>query len=475
MTGTGPNFTGPKFGTSGLRGLVTDLTPDLVGAYTRAFLATCPTGGAVHLGWDLRPSSPDIARVVADSAAAAGYPVLCHGALPTPALALWAGQAGETGQAAIMITGSHIPADRNGLKFYTPEGEITKAHEAAILAALNRPAPKSSRATVEDAGTGASDAYLARYVTAFGPDALHGLRIGVYQHSSVARELMMQIVTALGAAAVPLARSETFIPVDTEAVDPGTRAQLATWCLDHQLDALISTDGDADRPMVTEATGRMVQGDVLGALTAQALGARVISTPVSSNTMIDRMAGFDACHRTRIGSPYVIAAMEAVLARDPAARVVGYEANGGFLLGFAAAGPAGPLAPLMTRDCLLPMLAPLAMARRQNQSLADLVAALPARFTATDRITGIAPDRSAALIAGLQSAPEARAAFFADMGAEARMDLTDGLRVIFENGEIVHLRPSGNAPEFRCYTEAGSAARAQDLLAGCLTRLEDAL
>lgn len=67
--------------------------------------------------------------------------------------------------------------------------------------------------------------------------------------------------------------------------------------------------------------------------------------------------------RTRIGSPFVIAGMEAVLAAAPEARVAGYEANGGFLLGFAAEAPAGVLAPLMTRDSLLPILAPLVAAR----------------------------------------------------------------------------------------------------------------
>ena len=98
--------------------------------------------------------------------------------------------------------------------------------------------------------------------------------------------------------------------------------------------------------------------------------------------MIGEMPEFGTLHRTRIGSPFVIAAMEAVLADDPAAKVVGYEANGGFLLGFTAEAPAGPLEPLMTRDCLLPILAPLALARAGGKDLAALVAALPPRFTA---------------------------------------------------------------------------------------------
>lgn len=461
----------PKFGTSGLRGLVTELTPDLVRAYTRAFLTACPTGGAVHVGWDLRPSSPDIADSVIMAVQAAGLDAVVHGALPTPALALASLKAG---QGAVMITGSHIPADRNGLKFYTPMGEISKDDEAGINANLDAPEGTGAGTRI-DAGTAASDAYVARYADAFGADALSGMRIGVYQHSSVARDIMVRVVQSLGAVAVPLERSDIFIPVDTEAVDPQTRAGLAGWCSDNDLDALISTDGDADRPMVADAQGTIVPGDVLGPLTARALGAAHICTPVSSNTLVAQMEGFDTIDSTRIGSPFVIAAMETALAADPSAKVVGYEANGGFLLGFAAAGPAGPLAPLMTRDCLLPILAPLAAAKAAGQPLADLAAALPARFTAADRLTGIEIDRAGWLLNELGTDAGARAAFFDGVGAETGIDLTDGLRVSFDGGDVIHLRPSGNAPEFRCYTEAASTARAEELLAMHLDKLGSVL
>jgi phosphomannomutase len=154
-------------------------------------------------------------------------------------------------------------------------------------------------------------------------------------------------------------------------------------------------------------------------------------------------------HLTRIGSPFVIAAMEEVLAHDITSTpggVAGYEANGGFLLGTAAA---GPLLPLMTRDCLLPMLAPLARARAMGRTLTDLVAELPPRFTTADRLQGITP--------------------------EASVDRTDGLRVTFSDAAILHLRPSGNAPEFRCYAEAETPARAASLLAIHLDRLREAL
>lgn len=460
----------PKFGTSGLRGLVTELTEELVKDHTRAFLAACDHGGAVHVGQDLRPSSPQIAEWVMQAVESAGLQAVDCGVLPTPALALASLHAQ---QAAIMVTGSHIPADRNGLKFYTPKGEILKEDEQNILAGLGKKYSDHSaptRQTLE-----ALAGYVARYADAFGPEALSGLTIGVYQHSSVARDIMVEVMQALGAVTVSLARSDTFIPVDTEALDTATRDMLAGWCAEHGLDAVISTDGDADRPMVADAGGRIVPGDVLGAITARGLGAKVICTPVSSNSMIQGMADFDSIALTRIGSPYVIAAMEEALAANPEARVVGYEANGGFLLGFDAQGPAGPLSPLMTRDCLLPIVAPLTAAQATDKALNSLVAELPPVFTAADRLTETPTELSTALLARLTGDATARAAFFDAMAQETSVDTTDGLRVSFDGGEVVHLRPSGNAPEFRCYAEAATAQRASELVTQHLVRVRHAL
>ncbi|MGR3465052.1 phosphomannomutase [Limimaricola sp.] len=457
----------PKFGTSGLRGLVTDLTDDLVHAYIRAFIAACPHGGAVHVGRDLRDSSPRIATAVIAAVRGAGLGAIDCGAVPTPALAM---AAMARGHAAVMVTGSHIPADRNGLKFYLPTGEIAKPDEAAILAALEAGGAPDAPEGPLDRDESCAARYVARYAEAFGPKALAGLRIGVYEHSSVARDTLADVIAALGGDVVRIARSGQFIPVDTEAVDPDTRAALAGWAAEHRLDAIVSTDGDADRPMVTDAQGAMIPGDVLGPLTARLLGARVVVTPVSSNTLVEAMEGF-ALRKTRIGSPFVIAGMEDALAEDASARVIGYEANGGFLLGFEAQCPEGTLAPLMTRDAVLPIVAPLAAARAEGLGLAELAARLPPRFTAADRLQEVAPERSMALIETLRADPEARAAFFDTGSAEAGIDETDGLRVCFADDTVVHLRPSGNAPECRLYTEADSAKRAQDLLARHLERL----
>ena len=178
----------PKFGTSGLRGLVTELTPECVGDHIRAFTASCPVGAGIYIGYDLRPSSPAIAEIVAQSAVAEGVAVTKCGPVPTPALALAAMNAGA---ASVMITGSHIPADRNGLKFYTPNGEITTAHEQAILGALGAKSGDAHASVVENS-TAIAD-YNARYTAAYGK-ALSGLRIGVYAHSAVGRSGLIELI-----------------------------------------------------------------------------------------------------------------------------------------------------------------------------------------------------------------------------------------------------------------------------------------
>ncbi|MDP2780959.1 MAG: phosphomannomutase, partial [Devosia sp.] len=117
-----------KFGTSGLRGLAVDLQGQAARQYVTAFLAHLATSGQgsgsrVYLARDFRASSQAIIDDCAVAIARFGLEPVDCGAIPTPALALHAMAAGC---AAIMVTGSHIPADRNGLKFYGPAGEISK-------------------------------------------------------------------------------------------------------------------------------------------------------------------------------------------------------------------------------------------------------------------------------------------------------------------------------------------------------------
>jgi phosphomannomutase len=97
---------------------------------------------------------------------------------------------------------------------------------------------------------------------------------------------------------------------------------------------------------------------------------------------------------------------------------------------------------------------------------------LPRRFTASDRLKNFPTELSQRNITRLLSDEDAIFGQFPAMGPVECVDQTDGLRMTFVNGEVIHLRPSGNAPELRCYTEADSADRAQALNQECLALLE---
>jgi phosphomannomutase len=127
---------------------------------------------------------------------------------------------------------------------------------------------------------------------------------------------------------------------------------------------------------------------------------------------------------------------------------------------------------LPTRDAMLPILLVLAGAKACG-SVSRSHASLPQRFTHSDRLQNFAPDESRALLAKLQASDDAAAAFMAPKsGRLISLDLTDGFRASFENGDIVHLRPSGNAPELRCYAEAATPDAAESLCAACLVAIE---
>ncbi|KRE11263.1 phosphomannomutase [Bosea sp. Root381] len=472
-------MTSLKFGTSGLRGLVTDLVGLPVYSHARAFCAmidedgAAGPGGEVLIGQDLRSSSPLIAAQCARAIADAGLvPVDC-GDVPTPALALAAVQVTAP---AIMVTGSHIPDDRNGLKFYRSQGEIDKADEARILAwhenlALSALPTEPAPARVYDALV----AYRARYLDFFGPDALRGLTVGVYQHSSVGRDVICDLLAALGAQPVALGRAERFIPVDTEALRPEDATLARDWASSQPLDAIVSTDGDADRPLVADESGLFLRGDLVGALTAAFLGADAIVTPVTSNSALERPGLFRQVVRTRVGSPYVIAGMAAARA-EGARLVVGFEANGGVLLGSDVNREGRKLAALPTRDAMLPILATLTSAVRAKKPLSQLAAEQKFAVALSNRLQEVPQEKTAALIARLDAGDSAyRDAVFAARGGVAARDRRDGLRLTLGDGTTVYFRASGNAPELRVYVEAVERSDAEALLIDGLNIAQTAL
>ncbi|MGB2833331.1 MAG: phosphomannomutase [Methylotenera sp.] len=454
---------GVCFGTSGVRGLVTEITDEIGFAYTSAFLqvAKVKAGSRVALAIDLRPSSPTIAAACAAAIQHAGLQVDFCGAIPTPALAYYAQQQGITG---IMVTGSHIPFDRNGIKFYGAAGEITKEDEANISQAIVKLPDGCYTMTLPEVNLSARQLYISRYLDYLEPKSLSGLRLGFYQHSSVARDLFTELLETLGAEVISLGRTNEFVPLDTEAVAEVDIQRAKNWASEYKFDAIISTDGDADRPLIGDENGLWMRGDIVGLLCAQYLQAQAVATPVSCNTAIEQCASFAYVTRTRIGSPYVIEAMEQMLDTG-LQNIVGFEANGGFLLGSRMVKNGRELAPLLTRDAALPIISILAMAKEKGCKLSEITRDLPARFTASDRLQSFPTKTSREILLKLAASQTATDVLLNPLGVVSKnLDQTDGLRITLVNGEIIHFRPSGNAPELRCYVEATSQARA-DLLA----------
>jgi len=478
---------GVGFGTSGARGLASDMTDYVCYAYTLAFLDYLQDAGLlandrrVAIAGDFRPSTPRIMAAVGQAVRDAGMiPANC-GFIPTPAVALY----GLTHNIpAIMVTGSHIPDDRNGIKFYKPEGEILKDDEQAMTAgSIAIPAGLFDAAgttlaprSLPEIDPTAQQDYISRYIDFLPGDCLTGKRIGVYQHSTVARDIMAGVLKTLGAEVTCLGRSEQFIPVDTEAIR-GEDIELAkTWSREHGFDCIVSADGDGDRPLVSDEYGNWLRGDVAGILTARYLQAEHIATPVSCNSAVEKCGWFAHVERTRIGSPFVIAAMQQVEACG-AKGIVGYEANGGFLTGGDIVLNGRTLTALPTRDALIVPLAILLLAADSGTTVSGLLSTLPQRFTASDRIKDFPAELSKARLGPLQAGDmtanirAAQALLGEQFGRVVSVDTTDGIRISFASDEVAHLRPSGNAPELRCYTEAASEPRAMEMNEACLALL----
>ncbi|MBJ7551532.1 phosphomannomutase [Marinomonas ostreistagni] len=448
-----------KFGTSGVRGPVSELTQERCGAFIEAFLKElCQTSNIVCIGQDLRPSSPMIKQWISECARQFGYTVWDCGSLATPSLAHYS-MAHQV--PAIMVTGSHIPFDRNGIKFYLPGGEISKQDESRILnAQLNTCFRVSSDTTIEDHHDLALAFYRKRYQHAFTALDLSGKRVGVYQHSSVIRDQLTMILKAFGAKVIPLGRTNAFVALDTEAVSKEDQIQANQWSREYNLDAIVSTDGDGDRPLIADEKGQWLRGDQVGMICCQYLKANHIVTPINSNTGLEALLPKATVIRTKIGSPYVLAAMETA---KPSEISVGYEANGGVLLGSHAEG----LTALPTRDAVLPIL--IILAHISHQPLSSVISALSKRHTSSERLQDITVSESQSIVEYLsdtQHWPPLLSKIYTDETVSiSALDTQDGARVWLSNNDILHIRASGNANELRIYVESSDSIYSEILCA----------
>ena len=571
------NFIALTFGTSGLRALVADMTDMECYINTMGFIAFLKErreiieGGKIALGGDLRSSTPRIMAAVARAIEDSGYEVVFCGKVPTQTLAYYAMQ---NDMPSVMVTGSHIPEDRNGIKFTKKSGEVLKndpvsgvMDEADILrnvaAARKAEYARTWKGSLFDENgmfkvkralpaaefeEKATYMYRRRYLDVFSGKPLAGKKIVLYQQSAVGRDIVQEIFEGLGAEVIPVGRSEKFIPVDTEKVSAETRALFKKWAEEYKPFAIISTDGDSDRPLFADENGDILPGDKLGMLAAIYLRAKSVAIPISANDGVVGMLSGKGVKvtQTKIGSPRVIKAMNDELSKNPEAKVTSWECNGGFLQGNDWIIKGRKLRSLPTRDAVLPMILAMLSAKQENEPISELIATkLPARYTQADVVKAEMPEEikvdketkevlakytaemgkeiikmfSPAVMPGviqfdLPGYKEAdfpgykadvdphgpvkvhidhpgkgthvvKAAYGSEIEREARdiskklrryfterrgfgdivsVNFLDGIRIVFANGVVAHIRPSGNAPEFRFYATANTQERADDVV-----------
>jgi phosphomannomutase len=152
--------------------------------------------------------------------------------------------------------------------------------------------------------------------------------------------------------------------------------------------------------------------------------------------------------------------------------VVGFEANGGVLLGSDIGREDRRLSALPTRDAMLPILCALGAAKAQGRTLAEVGAAFAFKAAASNRLKNVPSERSAAFLRRLRQDEAFREDLMGPLGGVAALDGQDGVRLMARNGEVVHFRASGNAPELRVYVEAQTHERVESLLEWGLAQAE---
>src|SRR5271165_806368 len=477
---------GHLFGTDGVRGVAgRELTAGLALSLSAAAASVLSGSGAfasassAHrrpfavVGRDPRASGEFLEAAVVAGLAASGVDVVRLGVMPTPAVAyLTAAMGAEFG---VMLSASHNPAPDNGIKFFARGGvklpdavedeiEARLAGESASVSAGQlRPGhvgpgqPWTGESStgessagwfgpvgVPEAGFGrvrdASDEgerYLAHLLSTV-PDrpggALAGLRVVVDCAHGAAAGYAPDLLRRAGADVVAIGTEPDGLNIN-EGCGSTSLGALSAAVLDHGADAGIAHDGDADRCLAVDASGRVIDGDQILAVLAVARKAegRLAGDTVVATVMTNlgfrhamRSAGIHVVE-TPVGDRYLIAAM----------------LDGKYVLGGEQSGHVIMLDHATTGDGLLTGLQLLAEAVRQDRPLADLVSVM----TRYPQVLISVPGVNKARVASSRELAEAVA------GAEAELG---------EAGRVL-VRPSGTEPAVRVMVEAEDSGQAERL------------
>jgi phosphoglucosamine mutase len=361
------------FGTDGIRGIANkDLTPELayrVGLAAAKHLHQSSLPLKVVLGRDTRKSGTMLGAALAAGLCSAGVDVDTLGVVPTGCVSyLTRTQSYGLG---IVISASHNPAKDNGIKLFASSGEKL-ADDAECLIESYIQNQDVALAEPNDVGvitrsTELIDHYL-NYLKSLLPDGLVGMKVAVDAAHGAASELVIQLLTELGAELHTVGTKPDGLNINLHvgATHPDSIQKLTQSV---EADLGISFDGDADRVIFSDAQGRLINGDRVICLWSthwHAQGilkpARVVGT-VMSNGGVQRYLEAQGIQfdRTNVGDKYVSKRLHEVGSK------IGGEQSGHII--FSDRGPTG--------DGLITMLEVLNVLRKSGKTLADFYGDFP--------------------------------------------------------------------------------------------------
>lgn len=427
------------FGTSGIRGSAKTLFSNKfcfdIGYSFVEFLKKHNSLGPIAIGMDPRPSSPRIKAAVIKGLATGGIEIFDQGISPIPSMN-WILKAGKV-VASLMITGSHIASQLNGIKFFAFEEEITKNHEQEIEGIYNKIKGKIRPAKKPDVHIDTQALGLYReMLEGLADNQILQWRIAVDCANGAQSIFIPGLLESFGVQVIRVncRVQDEFIARDTDTDDKASIEELKATVLRERADFGIAYDGDGDRVVFVDELGQFVQGEYTCSLVARSLTTPVIVTTISASQVVETLG--KKVVRTKVGSPYVIAGMK------DSGSFFGFEPNGGAIFGNI----------MYTRDGGAMTIKLLNLFAQFRGTFSKFVAQIPRFYMLRTKVN--CPTKLNEKI--LQ---KVRKHFKGE-----RLEEIDGIKIWIDKKTWMFFRPSANAPEFRIFAESDSKDKAQSLL-----------
>jgi phosphoglucosamine mutase len=315
------------FGTDGIRGRANSfpITPELALRVGMAAGLAFRRGDHRHrvvIGKDTRLSSYMIENALTGGFLSVGMDVLLTGPIPTPGVAMLTRS--MRCDLGVMISASHNPFDDNGIKLFGPDGfKLSDEVESNIEGLIDADFDAHLAAPADLGRAKRIDGVADRYVefakhTLAGNVTLDGLKVVIDCANGAAYKVAPAALWELGAEVIAIGVDPDGFNIN-RAVGSTHPDALVEKVRSEKADIGIALDGDADRLIVVDETGRIVDGDQLLAVIAQSwkeqgrLTTPAIAVTVMSNLGLERrLAGIGiGLIRCPVGDRYVVEAMRA--------------------------------------------------------------------------------------------------------------------------------------------------------------------